>query len=69
LKLNRFDADYAGALKSFRRSYCAIPAIDWNIPEMAKEVAADERHLSNNAREVTLGDIVDVYTGIRNETG
>jgi alcohol dehydrogenase class IV len=68
LELNRFDAGYADTLKSFRRRYCVIPGIPWNIPEMAKEVAADERHLANNAREVTLREIVDVYTGIRNET-
>ena len=35
---------------------------------MAGEVAADERHLANNAREVTLQEIADVYTGIRNES-
>jgi alcohol dehydrogenase class IV len=67
LELNRFDAGYADTLKSFRRRYCVIPGIPWNIPEMAKEVAADERHLANNAREVTLQEIAEIYTRIRNE--
>jgi alcohol dehydrogenase class IV len=68
LEINRFDAGYADELKSFRQKYCVIPEIDWNIKEMAAEVAADERHLSNNAREVTLQQITDIYTRIRDES-
>jgi alcohol dehydrogenase class IV len=68
LEINRFDAGYADGLKSFRQKYCVIPEIDWNIKEMAAEVAADERHLSNNAREVTLQEITDIYTRIRDES-
>lgn len=68
LELNKFDAGYAKELKAFRIKYCAAPGTDWNIPEMAAEVAADERHLSNNARSVTLQQITDVYTAIRNES-
>jgi alcohol dehydrogenase len=68
LEINRFDAGYADELKSFRQKYCVIPEIDWNIKEMAAEVAADERHLSNNAREVTLHEITDIYTRIRAES-
>jgi alcohol dehydrogenase class IV len=67
LKINRFDAGYADELKSFRQKYCVIPEIDWNVKEMAAEVAADERHLANNPREVTLQEIADIYTEIRNE--
>ena len=69
LEINQFDAGYADTLKSFRRGYCVTTGIHWNIPEMAKEVAADERHLANNAREVTLQEITEAYTGIRNEAG
>jgi alcohol dehydrogenase class IV len=67
LKINRFDAGYADELKSFRQKYCVIPEIEWNIKEMAAEVAADERHLANNAREVTLMEIADVYAAISDE--
>ena len=67
LELNRFDAGYAGELKSFRRKNCVIPETPWDIAEMAAEVAADERHLVNNPRDVTLQEISDVYTGIRQE--
>jgi alcohol dehydrogenase class IV len=67
LKINRFDADHADELKSFRQKYCAIPEISWDISDMAAEVAADERHLANNPREVTLQEIADIYTEIRNE--
>jgi len=68
LKLNWFDAGYADELKAFRQRYCSIPEIHWDISEMAEEVAADERHLSNNPTKVTLQNITDVYTGIRNES-
>ena len=68
LKINRFDADHADELKSLRQKYCVIPEIDWHVKEMAGEVAADERHLSNNAREVTLQEITDIYTQIREES-
>ena len=67
LKINLFDAGHADELKSFRQKYCRIPEIAWDIPKMAAEVAADERHLANNPREVTLQEIIDVYTGMRNE--
>ena|GEM_PF-779309 len=68
MKINRFDAGHADELKSFRQKYCVIPEIDWNIKEMASEVAADERHLSNNAREVTLQEIAAVYEAIKDES-
>ncbi len=68
LKINRFDAGHAGELRSFRQKYCIIPEIRWDIMEMAGEVAADERHLSNNAREVTLQEIADIYSAIRDES-
>ena len=68
LELNRFDAGYADELKSFRQGYCVIPEITWNIMEMAREVDADDRHLSNNAREVTLQQIAEVYSAIRDES-
>ena len=67
MKINRFDADHADELKSLRRKYCVIPEIDWDIKEMAAEVAADERHLSNNARDVTLKEIAGIYLAIKGE--
>ncbi|MBN1690729.1 MAG: iron-containing alcohol dehydrogenase [Dehalococcoidia bacterium] len=67
LKINRFDADHADELKSFRRKYCAIPEIAWEISEMAAEVAVDQRHLANNPVDVTLQEIIDIYTGIQKE--
>jgi len=67
MKINHFDAGHADELKSFRQKYCVIPEIDWNIKEMAAEVAADERHLSNNARDVTLREIEGVYSAIMDE--
>ena len=68
LKINRFDADHADKLKSFRQKYCTIPEIRWDISEMAAEVAADERHLANNPREVTLQEIVVVFTEMKQES-
>ncbi len=67
MKINRFDAGHADELKSFRQKYCVIPEVRWDIMEMAAEVAADERRLSNNAREVTLQEIAAVYEAIRDE--
>jgi len=67
LKINHFDADHADKLQSLRRKYCSLPQIAWDIPAMAAEVAADERHLANNPRDVTLQEITDVYAGIREE--
>ncbi|MCX5997305.1 MAG: hypothetical protein NTV42_06820, partial [Chloroflexi bacterium] len=37
------------------------------IPQMAREVIADKRHLANNPREITLQEIADVYSAIRAE--
>jgi len=68
LKINRFDADHAAELKSLRQKYCITPEIRWAISEMAAEVAADERHLTNNPTEVTLQEIIDVLTEIRKES-
>ena len=68
MKINRFDAGHADELKSFRQKYCVIPGIRWDIKQMAAEVAADERHLSNNAREVTLQEIAAVYAAIKDES-
>ncbi len=65
LKINRFDADHADRLKSVRRKYCSLPQIAWDIPAMAAEVAADERHLANNPVDVTLHDIIDIYENIQ----
>ena len=67
LKTNLFDADHADELKSFRRMHCAIPEIAWDISTMAAEVAADDRHLANNPREVTLQEIIDIYSCIQKE--
>ncbi len=67
LQINRFDAEHADELKSFRRKYCSLPEIARDIPTMAAEVAADERHLSNNPVEVTLQEIINVYTGMQKE--
>ena len=68
MKVNRFDAGYAAQIKSLRLKYCTFPVIAWNIPEMAAEVAADDRHLNNNPRPVTLEEITRIYEGIRRET-
>jgi len=68
LKTNLFDADHADELKSCRRMHCAIPEIAWDISTMAAEVAADERHLANNPVNVTLQEIIDVYTDIQKES-
>jgi len=67
LKINRFDADHADELKSFRRMYCPIPEIAWDIPAMAAEVAVDERHMANNPLEVTLQEIIAIYSYIQKE--
>ncbi|MFA5399083.1 MAG: iron-containing alcohol dehydrogenase [Dehalococcoidia bacterium] len=68
LKLNRFDAAHADGLKSLRRKYCSLPKIAWDIPAMAAEVAADERHLANNPVDVTLQEIIAIYTDIQKES-
>jgi alcohol dehydrogenase len=68
LKINRFDADHADILKSLRRKYCSLPRITWDIPAMAEEVAADQRHLANNPVDVTLQQLVDLYTVLRGES-
>jgi alcohol dehydrogenase class IV len=67
LKINRFDADHADILKSLRRKYCSLPRIAWDIPTMAEEVADDHRHLANNPTEITLQEIIDIYTCIQEE--
>ena len=67
MKINRFDAGHADKLESLRRKYCSLPQIAWDIPAMAAEVAADERHLANNPRAVTLQEIIDIYSGIQKE--
>jgi len=67
LKINRFDADHADDLKSFRRKYCPLPKIVWDIPAMAAEVAADERHLANNPVDVTFQEITEIYTDMQKE--
>jgi alcohol dehydrogenase class IV len=68
LKINRFDAGYAAELELFRRKNCAVPQIAWDIPGMAAEVAADERHLAANPVKVTLQQVIDIYSGIREES-
>jgi len=67
LKINRFDSDHAIELRNLRRTHCNLPRIAWDIPAMAAEVAADERHLANNPKEVTLQEIINIYTSIQNE--
>lgn len=37
----------------------------WNIDEMTKEVMMDERHLSSNPRNVTYGDILQIFRRVK----
>jgi alcohol dehydrogenase class IV len=67
LEFNRSDFALAERLREL--VIVIEPAWDpgWDIKEMAGEVMADERHLSNNRVQVTFGDVLGMFEKMRRE--
>ncbi len=67
LEFNRSDFALAERLRALVSMI--EPAWDpsWDIEEMAGEVMADERHLSNNPVQVTFGDVLGMFEKMRRE--
>ena len=67
LEFNGFDVGVIKEVKEIIRELKLEREIKGNIEEMAKVVMGDKKHLSNNPREVTYEDIVNIYEKIRSE--
>jgi len=61
LEFNGFDAGVIEEVKGIIRDLKLGRKIKGGIEEMAKVVMDDKKHLSNNPREVTYDDIVNIY--------
>jgi len=64
LEFNRMEQSFAAALKDVVRLTGGHWQPDWDISEMTEEVMADQRHLANNPREVTAGDVRQLFQQI-----
>ena len=61
LEFNGFDAEVIKEVKKIIRDLKLGRKVKGNIEEMAKVVMEDEKHLSNNPKEVTFEDVVNIY--------
>jgi len=65
LEFNDFDARVIKEVKEIIGDLKLGREIKGDIEEMARVVMEDEKHLSNNPREVRYEDVVDIYEKIR----
>ena len=61
LEFNGFDAEVINEVKGLIRELKLGREVKGDIEEMAGAVMEDKKHLSNNPREVTYEDIVNIY--------
>ena len=61
LEFNGFDAGVIKEVKGILRDLKLGREVKGNIEEMARIVMEDKKHLSNNPREVTYEDVVNIY--------
>ena len=61
LEFNRFDARVIKDVKGIIRGLKLGREVKGDIEEMAKVVMEDKKHLSNNPKEVTFEDVVNIY--------
>ncbi|NMX21199.1 hypothetical protein C5S30_01910 [ANME-1 cluster archaeon GoMg4] len=64
LEFNGFDAEVIKEIKGILRDLKLGRKITGDIEEMARIVMEDKKHLSNNPREVTYEDVVNIYEKI-----
>jgi len=67
LEFNGFDASVIKEVKRIIKDLRIGRAIKTEIAEMAEVVMQDEKHLSNNPREVRFKDVVQIYENLKNE--
>ena len=65
LEFNGFDAGVIKEVKGIIRDLKLGREIEGDIEEMVKVVMADKKHLSNNPREVTYEDVVNIYEKVK----
>ena len=65
LEFNDFDAGVIKEIKGILRDLKLGREVKGNIEEMARIVMEDKKHLSNNPREVTYEDVVNIYEKIK----
>lgn len=65
LEFNVFNAGVIKEIKGILRDLKLGREVKGNIEEMAKVVMEDKKHLSNNPREVTYEDVVNIYEKIK----
>jgi len=65
LEFNGFDAGVIKEIKGILRDLKLGREVKGNIEEMARIVMEDKKHLSNNPREATYEDIVNIYEKVR----
>ena len=61
LEFNGFDAGVIKEVKKIIRDLKLGREVKGDIEEMARIVMEDKKHLSNNPREVTYKDVVNIY--------
>ena len=67
LEFNGFDVKVIKEIKGIIRDLKLGRRLKGDIEEMAKVVMEDKKHLSNNPREVTYEDIVNIYEKVRSK--
>ncbi len=67
LEFNNFDEDLIKEVKRITKDQGLYPKFGSDIQDMAKVVMEDRRHLSNNPREVTLEDVINIFERARSE--
>jgi alcohol dehydrogenase class IV len=65
LEFNSFDSQVVAEVKEIIRKLKLGREIQGDIEEMARTVMEDKKHLSNNPREVTYEDIVNIYERVK----
>ena len=68
LEFNGFDQNITQEIRKIIGNLGFYPKITGDIQEMAKVVMEDTKHLSNNPREVSLEDIVNIFRRARSES-
>ena len=68
LEFNGFEKEIISEIRETIRDVGLPTCFKGNAHEMATIVMQDERHLSNNPREVTFEDVVRIYRGVAEGT-